>query len=345
MRKLNSGFSLVEVMVGAVIGLLTTLVIFQVYAVFESQKRTTTAAGDAQQNGTLALYLLERDLRMAGYGVSNPLVNGCLLPAPRAPFSPVTITTGAAGAPDSITLNMGNTSTMPASTNITTLSAATVQVQNPNALGYNVGDAVLLYEPSNNNCDLLTINSITVPGGNAPASMVFDHTPIGAFNAPDSTQLYNLGPGFVTRTYAINANSQLTMLDNGAAVADVLSDNIVSLKIQYGKDDGSNGGAVDDGIVDTYNATAPANSTDWSRVLTLRLSVIARSSLQERTAVTGTCTNPGSGINRGPCAWVDTATTPAPVVNLGAAGGIWQNYRYRVYETIIPLRNTIWKRI
>ena len=38
----QAGFSLVELMVGLVIGLMATLVIMQVFSTFEGQKRTTT---------------------------------------------------------------------------------------------------------------------------------------------------------------------------------------------------------------------------------------------------------------------------------------------------------------
>ena len=52
------GFTLVELMVAMVIGLVTTLVITQVLAFSEGQKRTTTSGSDAQVNGSLALYTL-----------------------------------------------------------------------------------------------------------------------------------------------------------------------------------------------------------------------------------------------------------------------------------------------
>ena len=49
--RLSRGFTLVELMVGVLIGLIGTVVIFQVFAVSEGQKRTTTGGSDAQQNG------------------------------------------------------------------------------------------------------------------------------------------------------------------------------------------------------------------------------------------------------------------------------------------------------
>lgn len=68
------GFSLVELMVAVVIGLIGTLVMFQVFAVSEAQKRSTTSGGDAQQNGSIALFTIERDLRNTAAGM-RPLID------------------------------------------------------------------------------------------------------------------------------------------------------------------------------------------------------------------------------------------------------------------------------
>lgn len=94
-RNSQAGFSLVDVMVGMVLSLIGTIVIFQVFSVSESIKRTTTSGGEAQQNGVAALFMLERALKEAGYGINSTDVNP----------TPVQITVGAGGAPDSITVS------------------------------------------------------------------------------------------------------------------------------------------------------------------------------------------------------------------------------------------------
>jgi Tfp pilus assembly protein PilW len=85
-----SGFSIVEIMVGMVIALLATIVIFQVFGVSEGIKRTTTNGGDAQQNGAVVLLTLERSLREAGYGFN----------AADTSAVPVQLTVNASSAPD-----------------------------------------------------------------------------------------------------------------------------------------------------------------------------------------------------------------------------------------------------
>ena len=72
-RRISAGFTLVETMVAIVIGMLVTFIVMQVYATSEGQKRTITGGADAQSDAAAILYLMERDLRQAGYGLSaNP---------------------------------------------------------------------------------------------------------------------------------------------------------------------------------------------------------------------------------------------------------------------------------
>ena len=78
----QAGVTLIELMVGLVVGLLAVLVISQVMLTSEGQKRTATGGADAQISGALALYTLQRDLEQAGYGIaSNPSIFGCPLSA------------------------------------------------------------------------------------------------------------------------------------------------------------------------------------------------------------------------------------------------------------------------
>jgi len=122
-RGTSRGLSLVELLVAAAIGIIASLAIFQVFAVFEGQKRTTTSGGEAQTSGTLSLYTIERDLRQAGYGFNTPDLVGCTLQGwdqqvgaalTPAPFVPALITqgagssTGVAGSPDTLTVAYGN---------------------------------------------------------------------------------------------------------------------------------------------------------------------------------------------------------------------------------------------
>ena len=130
---------MVEIMVGLVIGLLCMLVVMQVGLVFEQNKRDTTSGSDAQTNGALALYVLEREIRSAGSGMTEgepqkyPPLAGCttrvfdgtanyLIPAANAAsdsllanlgitsdirLAPVIATDGGGGLSDSLTVSYG----------------------------------------------------------------------------------------------------------------------------------------------------------------------------------------------------------------------------------------------
>jgi len=92
----HAGFSLIDLLVGMVIALLGVIIIFQVFSVSEGIKRTTTGGSDAQVNGSLAMFALERSLKGAGYGIfssTNAYLNPPL-PADPAGTAPLAISAG-----------------------------------------------------------------------------------------------------------------------------------------------------------------------------------------------------------------------------------------------------------
>lgn len=66
-RRHQQGFTLVEIMVAMVIGMLGIVIIMQMATTFEAQKRTTTGGDDAQNAGAIALYSIQQGLQQAGY--------------------------------------------------------------------------------------------------------------------------------------------------------------------------------------------------------------------------------------------------------------------------------------
>lgn len=65
------GIGLVELLVGMTIGVITLVIVMQLFTTTESTKRTTTGASDAQQAGSFSAYALERHLRLSGTGFSR----------------------------------------------------------------------------------------------------------------------------------------------------------------------------------------------------------------------------------------------------------------------------------
>ena len=115
-RYREIGFSLVEVMIALVIGLITVLVVTQVIAMSAAQRQTATSGADATINSALALFTIERDGKNAGYGFSTVRGNlGCQVRSKyngtsNAAFQllPVEIIDGASGAPDILHFRASN---------------------------------------------------------------------------------------------------------------------------------------------------------------------------------------------------------------------------------------------
>ncbi len=97
------GFSLIEIMVGIVIGLIAVLVIYQIFAAAEGIKRNTTGAGDAQQNGLLSSFMLSIELANASNGIAVAVKDLMTCPATADPATsfrpiPILITDGGANS-------------------------------------------------------------------------------------------------------------------------------------------------------------------------------------------------------------------------------------------------------
>lgn len=80
----------------------------------------------------------------------------------------------------------------------------------------------------------------------------------------------------------------------------------------------------------------------------MRVAIVARNPMRDAESVSEACVQPADLADPavGVCAWKNEAGSPAPVINLSdpADPNEWRHYRYRVFETIIPLRNVVWAR-
>jgi type IV pilus assembly protein PilW len=112
--------------------------------------------------------------------------------------------------------------------------------------------------------------------------------------------------------------------------------NIVAMRALYGKDTNA------DGVVDTYDQVTPTTNALWAQVLAVRIVLVARSSQYEKTEVTSA--NPQWDVGTA------AAVTPAPAacgaskcLTIGVDGPTdWKHYRYKLYDTVVPLRNMLW---
>lgn len=352
----HHGFTLIELMVGMTVGLLATLAITAVMLNAENQRRTTTTGSDAQVNSSMAVYAIERQLKMAGYGLTTSgVAAGCTLTAqyggaavagaPPA-LVPVVITQGANGAPDSLRILSSSASSfvMPIALrkpfyDPTSLGDAASRFLVETSLGVKQGDLLaLVYGGADRDCEVfqasaVDTNLISRQAGNWNANG-FPSKPATA-----DSFLINLGR-LRDLTFSITADLKLRQtafdLASRSASNQDLQSNIVTLKALYGKD--TNG----DDVVDSYDAVVPATGADWLTVRTVRFAILSRSAQYEKDEVTAA--NPLWDVGTAAAVSGSAACGTSRCITLKADGqSDWKHYRYKVSEVLVPLRNMLWR--
>jgi type IV pilus assembly protein PilW len=363
MRRAQRGMSLIEVLVAIAIGLIGILIMSQAYLTSDEFNKATLGAGGAQTNGNVALFTLEREVRMAGYGMNsgtalecgniNWYYNGQYSgnlggTLPDVKMAPVVITP-TAGAPDKITIMYatGEQRVTPGTIS-KTMPSASSELNVDGTSGFHENDMVLLVNKTSPvSCTMVQLTQIQPsaaklqhnPGGSAP------YNPPGAGLFPaysKNDSLFNLGNPIV-RSYEI-ANDTLRVNEvyfaPGAAGATAtldLVDGIVDMRAMYGKDTNN------DGAVDVYDTTTPTDGAGWLQVLAIRIAVVARVGNYEKPTgadcdatvanPTYKYENPVGTPQTGIFNWTDMTD----VTNQARC------YRYRVFETTVPVRNIIWR--
>jgi len=340
----QAGFTLVEIMVGLAIGMLATLVIMQVFSVFEAQKRTTTGTADAQTNGGIALYNIARELQMAGYPLmpitDSPLECTTLTFGATGigNISPVTITDGAAAASDTIILRYGDTLMGGVPTTITAMGAPTANdAAVDNNFGCQLNDIAII--TNGTTCAMTSVTALSAASA-IPATITLQNTTAAIAGANFSC----LGT-WNEITYAVNNGNLERTVAPGAAIPSVAG--IVNLQAQYGVSATANSNQVTLWVDATTGGIwdpALIAAADRNRIKAVRIAVVARNPKMESIAVTTACSSTTAAAPTGLCAWAGSASSPAPTIDMSAGDPDWLRYRYRVFETIIPLRNVIWSR-
>jgi len=294
-------------------------------------------------------------------------------------LSPVVITdgvvgTGANASPsDAITIRYGDElmGGVPTQTQVPVPNAlypTTVPVLSN--LGCQAGDMALI--TSGTDCYISTVTAASPVGATSPPPV----PNVSLSNVP------TLGSGGVNLaclgtwheiTYRVNdgnlercdlaqvstGNCDPTVFPNANFVPSVVG--IVNLQAQYGV---SAAGLTSSDpnynrVVQWVDATAATGwnaptVADRNRIKAVRVAVVARNAKLETSVVTTACSSTTVAAPTGLCAWDATSAlptpplvppfvaSPAPTIDLSASDPQWLQYRYRVFDTIIPLRNVIW---
>jgi type IV pilus assembly protein PilW len=392
----NAGFSLIEILVGMVMGLISMVIVMQVFATFEGQKRTTSSGSDAQTNAGVGLFTVERDIRSAGYGFADAI--GCVVNTAQTPtpsingtpgnsfvLAPVTITHTSAKVPDKISImTSGNPAGSLAGNlgwslpvrQIEGYAAGANFIKTSSITGIYVNDMLIAYET----------NAAIPPALIKPCSLVqasaFDYPNLKIYfanginwNSALPATSYSMNGllidagSLLVNYYSVDANNNLIVQQyntatNSLGAAQIVASDVVNLQAQYGFDTrtsaaiatacppGSGSGQCS--IVDTWrNAMMDANGDgtigvngvsngDAARIYAVRFAIAVRSGQKEKPDLkTGVCNTTTANPT-----WANG--TPPPTINVdskpdGTSNPDWMCYRYKIFETVVPLRNPIWQ--
>ena len=376
------GFGLIEIMVGVVIGLIAVLVIYQVYAVAEGFKRNTTAAGEAQQNGLFSAFVLGMEIGNGGAGMAAAAQDLASCPDPGGAMPqrfaqsfrpiPVLITDGGASATsDSFVVNYSMATTLANSALFTGNAApgATFPVQSPG--GFHIDDLVVgISAPTapGSPCASSRVTAVSVPDANGIVTIT--QTPLfpaGGIDFFGSSVLLNMGPCNRAQKIQYSVNNGVLystpLIDTSGPncgnlanplVGNPLASNILVMKVEYGIDSDLDPKRLLDTWVQASAAPwdpatlLPSPITTINQIKAVRIGIIVQSEQFDKNLAGFTGGDYVSGdynwvlfdcadANKANCPGRLTGSVPATVSPAG-------NWRFRKYETVIPLRNEIWNK-
>jgi type IV pilus assembly protein PilW len=352
-RAASRGITLIEILIAMTVSMVVMLAVYQTLAASEGYRRAATGGGDATFNGSIALFTLQHDARMAGFGLNTTALLGCRVlsydggvdPVREFTFTlaPVTITQGAGTAPDSIEFSYSSTDNVPAPIRLTqAMPSATSDLHIENAFGIISGHLMIVAE-GGQDCTLMQATN-TPSLESAGLQDLLKHgsgtyrSPIGTtvasrYNKPGgmgpnyslSGVVFPIGPAPSVNRYSVQNETLVVDQVLQATTALPVAASIVQFQAQYGKDNDN------DGVIDVWDEVTPNTANGWAGVLAIRMALASRSAVAERPDADGVC----------------QATTVAPDWAGGAldlsARADWRCFRYRVFESTVSLRNMIWR--
>ncbi|MCL2309540.1 MAG: PilW family protein [Proteobacteria bacterium] len=383
----QEGFSLIELMVGVVVGLLAVYATYQIFENVDKNYRASETTNEAQMTGLYATFAISQELGNAGAGVMSnyDLLRTCtkdiifpakddpgasqhlpLYPLPVAiiPANPVV---GADGKllPDEIFVLYGTGSITDLALTVQTVASPSLTVTIPPPPAPAAG-SVLIAATSPNCQALITQNAAPVTSQPGDVQMTVASGQSGSLaGVSPGTRLVDMGNA-VRRHFFVDTQGTLQMRiwrvdpnqgDNTWIESRTvpIATNVEAFKVQYGMASAPNG-AIDRWMSPDNGTLAQimANTIQARDIKAIRFGLIVRATepdtaLKNETASDVTYTE--TLFADCPSGW--TCPCPTGLTCNPANGGIDINltvskagdlhgWRYRKYETTVPLQNTIW---
>jgi type IV pilus assembly protein PilW len=299
-----------------------------------------------------------------------------LAPATRggAPITPLgaAVIESNGTAPDRISLYAGSSMTGTGTLRVTADYTTGTQISVDRVpYGFSQKDVIVVApETLGGNCALAVVSSdptLLPPPPNQQYLLVasggvyrFNSGALGAAFSGGKTRLFNLGQFDKLSFHSWSVADGFLQLRStdlagaGAAPSSVI-DNVVSIKAQYGFDtragggfkpqEGNQVGQWSPTMIDADSDGTAGSAGDYQRIAAIRVAVVARSKAPEKPDAGGACSAttvlPTVFATASPS---NVAAVPM-TVDVAVAGDpiSWKCYRYRVFETIVPLRNASWR--
>ena len=364
----NLGFSIVELMVAVTIAIVTGVVVLQVLAVYEGRKRTVTAGIDAEMGAAVGLYMVERDVRMAGAGFTTPTgllcgngvnaqFNGTTLSDGAViPFA--SVTDGGTG-PDRVDVIRSDSDFGVAPGTITQTMAspdASIRVAGPT--GLLDGDLFLAASPDG--VKVCTLMQMTANPASVGTNWMLAHSsagsnynpaiPAAVFTNPANYDVgdtvYNLGT-FGIRSFRVICNddtdpdaapslTNTCILGASDAIAGPANPTIAQAQalasqvvdFQVQYGIAPAGSQTVDSWVDATGGWAAPSAADQRRIKAVRIAIVTRGNLEREMVSPDTLTIWDASVS-------GTARTKA-------LSDDERFYRYKVQTVVVPLINMIW---
>jgi type IV pilus assembly protein PilW len=190
-----------------------------------------------------------------------------------------------------------------------------------------------------------TVISITGVDTSVPGTIRVAHGGTGAFNPGSAAATFanavayptnatiNQAGGLAWTTYRVSAANRLEVVNNLTGEVQLLADNVVGLKVQYGVTNAPGTTTIAD-WVDATDAWANPTPAQVAQIRAIRVGILLRNPQQEKPSVLGGDCDVTSAV---PAAWPG-----GPTYDYVATQPDWQCYRYRSMRTTIPLKNLNW---
>jgi type IV pilus assembly protein PilW len=366
----QAGVGVIEILIGMFIGLIGMLAMFSVISVADEQKRSVAAGGDAQAAAAIGLFRMERDIALAGNGFGNAWeFFGCDLHVKRTAgvrvstdtidtqLLPVSILTDALGH-DSIMVFYGNASRMTSRLHYQS-GSATSKVTDKGVAGFMPqalevpGDVLLVTDETATACGsddptMVMVTAVT-PAGTGGTVAHSGGTADGYVNIgtpPSPGFIYNLGPAPRMNLWAVNRVNGvdgLTLVDflNNGGDGVIVAENIVDMQAQYGINTAA-ASAPPTIIWKHPTGPNPPTAEELRGIVAIKVAVLVRNPQWEAPPRDPTIVDPMLTMPVPTWSGAAGADGQAFSIQNPGDGTLANRYRYKVYEGIMPLRNSVW---